>query len=157
MVAVRFLHVATPHHATVCKSSHPLLVRRGAGLWTDVRPPSTQLLASEIKQSFLSINLACLLAFKQQAAGPLPHPPPPHTHTHTHTHARTHARTHAHTHTDMHTRTHTFGYRVTGLDLGFKSNLIRGLPGGPVAKALWVPCRWQGFDLWLETSLQLKW
>ena len=31
-------------------------------------PP--QLLASEIKQTFLSTNLACSLAFKQQAAGP---------------------------------------------------------------------------------------
>ena len=32
--------------------------------------PTPQLPASEIKQTFLSTNLACLLAFEQPAAGP---------------------------------------------------------------------------------------
>ena len=32
-------------------------------------PPKPQLLASEIKQAFLSINLACLSAFEWRAAG----------------------------------------------------------------------------------------
>ena len=32
-------------------------------------PPKPQMLASEIKQTFLSINLACLLAFERRAAG----------------------------------------------------------------------------------------
>ena len=41
----------------------------GVGLWTDVRYPPHQLLASEIKQTFLSTNLVSLLAFEQQAVG----------------------------------------------------------------------------------------
>ena len=51
---------------TLYKSSHPLLLRGGGvSLWTDVcHPPPCQLLASEIKQTFLSTNLACLLAFE---------------------------------------------------------------------------------------------
>ena len=61
------------------KSSHALLVRRGVSLWTDVHPshpsptPSTshQCLASKIKQTFLSTNLAYLLAFVWWA--PKPH------------------------------------------------------------------------------------
>ena len=60
------------------KSSHALLVRRGVSLWTDVYPshpsstPSTphQCLASEIKQTFLSTNLAYLLAFVRWSPGP---------------------------------------------------------------------------------------
>ena len=44
----------------------PLLVEEGGfGFWTDVHyPPCPQLLASEIKQIFLSTNLACLLVFE---------------------------------------------------------------------------------------------
>ena len=40
------------------------------GLWTDVHHPlpPTQLPASEVKQTFLSTNLAYFLAFEQQAA-----------------------------------------------------------------------------------------
>ena len=55
---------------TLYKSSHPLLLRGGGvGLWTDVcHPPPCQLPASEIKQTFLSTNLACLLAFEWWAA-----------------------------------------------------------------------------------------
>ena len=44
------------------------------GLWTDTHTPlhpHPQLLASEIKQTFLSSNLAYLLASEQQAVGPL--------------------------------------------------------------------------------------
>ena len=56
---------------SIFKSSHPLLV--GVGSWPLDRylPPSpTQLPAPEIKQTFLSTSLACLLAFEGQAAGP---------------------------------------------------------------------------------------
>ena len=42
--------------------------RRGVGLWTGVCP-LPWLLASKIKQPFLSTNLAFLLAFERQAAG----------------------------------------------------------------------------------------
>ena len=35
--------------------------------------PASQLLASDIEQTFLSTNLACLLAFEQRAAGPTTH------------------------------------------------------------------------------------
>ena len=42
----------------------------GVGLWTDVRHPPSELLLSEIKQSFLSINVACLSALERWAAGP---------------------------------------------------------------------------------------
>ena len=38
------------------------------GLWTDVHHPHCHLPESEKKQTLLSTNLACLLAFKQQAA-----------------------------------------------------------------------------------------
>ena len=47
---------------------------RGVGLWTPPSPPPTpdpQLLASEMRQTFLSTNLAFLLAFEWQAAAPL--------------------------------------------------------------------------------------
>ena len=43
------------------------------GLWTNVPEQlvlPSKLLASEIKQTFLSTNLACLLALGQQAARP---------------------------------------------------------------------------------------
>ena len=53
---------------SVYKSFHPLLVvgeERGVGLWTHVRHLYAQLPASGIKQTFLSTNLACLLAFEQ--------------------------------------------------------------------------------------------
>ena len=71
-----FLHVTTLPYS-VYKCSHPLLASRGVCLWTDVchspRHPC-QLLASEIKQTFLPANLPCLLAFNRQAARP-PHIP----------------------------------------------------------------------------------
>ena len=41
------------------------------GLWTDI--PLPQLPASEIKQTFLSTNLASLWAIETQAAGPATH------------------------------------------------------------------------------------
>ena len=65
---VLFLHVTPPLSLSI-KCSHPLLWT-DVSLWTDVchPPPTPQLLASEIKQSFLSTSLACLLAFEQQAA-----------------------------------------------------------------------------------------
>ena len=63
------LHVA-PLPRCIHKCSHPLLVSGGVGLWTDVCQLTPRLPASEIKQTFLSTNLACLLAFEQQAAGP---------------------------------------------------------------------------------------
>ena len=65
---VLFLHVTPPLSLSI-KSSHPLLWT-DVSLWTDVchPPPTLQLLASEIKQSFLSTYLACLLAFEQQSA-----------------------------------------------------------------------------------------
>ena len=52
--------------------AHWLPVRGGVSLWTDVCPPRPQLLASKIKQIFLSTNLACLLVFQQQAVRPYP-------------------------------------------------------------------------------------
>ena len=44
----------------------------GVSLWRGFRPPHAppRLLASEIKQTFLSIHLASLLAFEQRAAEP---------------------------------------------------------------------------------------
>ena len=57
-----------------------LSVKRGRGghgesacLWTHAHHPPPQLTASEIKQTFLSPNLACLLAFEWRAAGPPRH------------------------------------------------------------------------------------
>ena len=64
------LHTAPP---SIYKSSCPTGCQRGgAGFRTDVHltPPHFQSLASKIKQTFLSTNLACLLAFEQQAARP---------------------------------------------------------------------------------------
>ena len=93
-----FLHIrSAPPTKSVCESSYPLLfgVDGGISLWTDVchplpPPPPPQLPASEIKQNFLSINLACLLAFEWSATRPpcipfrnrasavvVPPPPPP--------------------------------------------------------------------------------
>ena len=57
----------------------PLLVRVGresafGQISTTLHhPPLTQLLASDIKQIFLSTNLACLLTFEWPAAGPAIH------------------------------------------------------------------------------------
>ena len=97
-MTVLFLHVrSAPPTKSVYESSYPLLfgVDGGISLWTDVchplpPPPPPQLPASEIKQNFLSINLACLLAFEWSAARPpcipfrnrasavvVPPPPPP--------------------------------------------------------------------------------
>ena len=62
-----------PHPNSVYKPSHPLLMGvGGVGLWTDVchlphpscHPPAPQLPVSEIKQTFLSTTLPCLLAFE---------------------------------------------------------------------------------------------
>ena len=57
-----------PSPDSIYENSHPLLWT-DVSLWTDVCHPSPtpQLLASEIKQTFFSTNLACLLAFEQQA------------------------------------------------------------------------------------------
>ena len=55
-----------PH--SIYKSSHPLLVGAGSQSLDRYPPPSpSQLAASEIKQTFLSTNLACLLTFEGQA------------------------------------------------------------------------------------------
>ena len=56
----------SPHPNSVYKRSHPLLIGvGGVGLWTDVcHPPAPQLPVSEIKQTFLSTTLPCLLAFE---------------------------------------------------------------------------------------------
>ena len=45
----------------------------GVGPYIDVHHPPRQLLASEIKQTFLSTNLACILDFEWLAAGLLTH------------------------------------------------------------------------------------
>ena len=75
-IAVLFLHVNSspppPTHTSVCKSSHPLLVSGGIGLWTDFHRPPHQLPESKIKQTFLSSNLDCLLVF-WTASGQTPH------------------------------------------------------------------------------------
>ena len=64
-----FIKALAPLVATVCG---------GIGLWTDVCLP--KLVASEIKQTFFSTNLGCLLAFKWQAAS--------HTHSFSNSDAR---------------------------------------------------------------------
>jgi len=52
-----FLHVTTITPSSVYKRSHPLLVGGGGSRPLDRCPPlSPQLLASEIKQTFLSIK-----------------------------------------------------------------------------------------------------
>ena len=74
-MTVLFLHVAHLSHS-VYKSSHPLLgewAAEGVGLWTDVCHPPHKLPASDINQTFLSANLARLLAFEWQAARPPTH------------------------------------------------------------------------------------
>ena len=52
---------------SVYESSHPIPVEGlgGVSLWIDVCHPPPQLPASEIKQTFLAANLACLLAFER--------------------------------------------------------------------------------------------
>ena len=62
-----FLHVAPLPTPTVYRGSHPLLVKGGHPLDKFCHPPA-KLLASEIKQTFLSTSLACLLAFEWGAA-----------------------------------------------------------------------------------------
>ena len=51
------------------KALAPWLSGRGVGLWTGICP-RPRLPASKIKQTFLSTNLASLLAFERPAAGP---------------------------------------------------------------------------------------
>ena len=64
-----FLHVDP---SLCCKGSFPLIVSGGS--WpldtSAPLPPNPELLASEIKQTFLSINLASLLAFERKASDP---------------------------------------------------------------------------------------
>ena len=65
-----FLHATSPQPHSVFKSSHLLLVSGGSWPLDRCLPPSpSQLLASETKQTFLSTNLACLLASERLAAG----------------------------------------------------------------------------------------
>ena len=65
---VRDVSACSPPPHSIHKCSHSLLVSGGVGLWTDVCQPPPRLPASEIKQTFLSTNLACLLAFEWRAA-----------------------------------------------------------------------------------------
>ena len=67
-MTVLFLHVTPPTLST--KALTPCLLERGSWPLDGYPPASPQLLASEIKQTFLSTNLACLVAFEWQAAGP---------------------------------------------------------------------------------------
>ena len=63
---------SAPIPDSVYKCFHPLLVsgrESDFGQMSATLPPL--LSASEVKQMFLSKNLACLLAFEQQVAGPL--------------------------------------------------------------------------------------
>ena len=71
-MTVLFLHVTSP---ALCIKLSPSACHGvgGVGHWTDVHHPSHQLLASEIKQTLLSTNLACILAFEWLAALPLTH------------------------------------------------------------------------------------
>ena len=66
-LTVLFLHVA-PLPQPIKSLAHWLSVR-GVGLWTGSTPPP-RLPASKIKQTFLSTNLASLLAFEWRAAWP---------------------------------------------------------------------------------------
>ena len=59
-----FLHGGPP--SACC----PLIVSAGESAFGHESPSPPQLLASKIKQTFLSTNLAFLLAFEQKAAGP---------------------------------------------------------------------------------------
>ena len=64
-----FLHVALP----ALRSKNLLPEGAGQGrvsLWTDVCHHPPQLLASEIKQFFLSTNLACLLLLSDEQSDP---------------------------------------------------------------------------------------
>ena len=49
---------------SVCKSSHPLLVRGGERAFGQMSATLAQGCCSEIKQTFLSTNLTCLLPFE---------------------------------------------------------------------------------------------
>ena len=71
-MTVLFLRVATPPtHNSVCKNTPLVCQGWGVELWTDVcHPLPPQLPASEIKQTFFSTNLVCLLAFEWRAAWP---------------------------------------------------------------------------------------
>ena len=68
---VRDVSACSPPPHSIHKCSHSLLVSGGVGLGTDVCQPPPRLPASEIKQTFLSTNLACLLAL----SGEQPDPP----------------------------------------------------------------------------------
>ena len=63
-----------PH--SVYKSSHRLLFGVELAFGQMSATPTPQMPATEIKQMFLSTNLACLLAFEWQAAGLHEHTPP---------------------------------------------------------------------------------
>ena len=73
-----------PHHTHTHTHTHTdsvyntltpcLSGEKGVSLWTDVHHPPPQLSASEMKQTSVSTNLACLLTFEQRAAGPHPAP-----------------------------------------------------------------------------------
>ena len=67
---------SSPHHHSIYKCPHPLLVGRQGEESAFGLTPTTlshhhpQLQASGIKQTFLSTNLAYLLAFEQRSARP---------------------------------------------------------------------------------------
>ena len=74
-LTVLFLHVAAPHLHPVSKSSCPLLVEGWGGVGESAFGQMYAILptkkpASEVKQTFLSTSLACLLAFEWPAARP---------------------------------------------------------------------------------------
>ena len=62
------MHPSTHTQLCLWKLSPPACHEDGLGPWTDVRHLPPTWLASEIKQTFLSTNLACLLAFEWRAA-----------------------------------------------------------------------------------------
>ena len=70
--------IPTPHPPGI-KSLAPWLPKGGelafeqTSATVHTPSPASQLLASEIKQTFLSTNLACLLTVVQPAAGPTAH------------------------------------------------------------------------------------
>ena len=71
-MTVLFLHITSPTPALSIEALTLFLSWGGQSQpCTDVHHPPRQLLASEIKQTFLSTNLACILAFERLAAGPL--------------------------------------------------------------------------------------
>ena len=62
------MYVSPPRLNLSVTALTPCLSGRGSRPMDRCLPPSLpQLLASEIKQTFLSTNLGCLLAFEQQA------------------------------------------------------------------------------------------